>query len=128
MVEIDKKLYQDIKDYCKVNNLVIKEFVNKLLRKSFMIEKYGEKPFANLQQTVNDNPLYYEEVAEKPKYFGEMKLPNEPPYNNILVTPTEVGSEIQEVSDEYYFEKLDTKSTKVEEPKVEKKSRKRKLN
>jgi hypothetical protein len=46
MVEIDKKLYQEIKDYCKLNDLVIKDFVNKLLKKAFTVEKYGEKPFS----------------------------------------------------------------------------------
>ena len=60
MVEIDTKLYNDIKLYCKTNNLIIKEFINKLLKKAFTIEKYGETPFAsfvneiphNLSQTV----------------------------------------------------------------------------
>ena len=45
MVEIEQKLYNDIKDYCKLNGLVIKDFINKLLKKSFTVEKYGEKPF-----------------------------------------------------------------------------------
>ena len=45
MVEIEQKLYNDIKKYCKLNGLVIKDFINKLLKKSFTVEKYGEKPF-----------------------------------------------------------------------------------
>lgn len=45
MVEIDKKLYSDIKEYCKINNLIIKDFINKLLKQAFMVEKYGETPF-----------------------------------------------------------------------------------
>lgn len=44
MVDIEEKLYSDIKKYCKVNNLKIGEFINKLLKKAFMVEKYGEKP------------------------------------------------------------------------------------
>lgn len=46
MVEIEQKLYNDIKQYCKLNGLVIKDFVNKLLKKAFTAEKYGEKPFS----------------------------------------------------------------------------------
>lgn len=46
MVEIEQKLYNDIKQYCKLNGLVIKDFVNKLLKKAFTVEKYGEKPFS----------------------------------------------------------------------------------
>lgn len=55
MVEIDKKLYQEIKDYCKLNNLVIKDFVNKLLRKALTVEKYGDKPFSHENGTIVDN-------------------------------------------------------------------------
>lgn len=53
MVEIDTKLYNEIKLYCKANNLIIKDFINKLLKKSFTIEKYGETPFASF---INGTP------------------------------------------------------------------------
>lgn len=46
MVEIENKLYSEIKEYCKLNGLVIKDFINKLLKKAFTVEKYGEKPFS----------------------------------------------------------------------------------
>ena len=46
MIEIDKRLHQDIREYCKLNGLVMKDFVNKLLKKAFTIEKYGDKPFS----------------------------------------------------------------------------------
>ena len=46
MIELDKKLHKDIKEYCQLNGLVMKDFVNKLLKKAFMVEKYGDKPFA----------------------------------------------------------------------------------
>ena len=47
MIEIDKRLHQEIKDYCKFNGLIMKDFVNKLLKRAFTIEKYGETPFCN---------------------------------------------------------------------------------
>lgn len=193
MVEIDKKLYQEIKDYCKLNNLVIKDFVNKLLRKSFTIEKYGDKPFAEIKpetgvifcpyvtsETVETtlspidenihnipdkitgiisqhanklvNNRFYSDIPieENNGKIGKMELPDEPPYNNVMVTTehnksleeqaiekikdlvenqVSVPAEIMEVVDEHFFDMLvDEKPVKTEEPKVVKKSRKRKLN
>lgn len=49
MIELDKKLHKDIKEYCQLNGLVMKDFVNKLLKKAFMVEKYGDKPFAEIK-------------------------------------------------------------------------------
>lgn len=38
---------KDIEDYCKINNINnIENFINDLLSKYFMIEKYGERPFS----------------------------------------------------------------------------------
>ena len=208
MVEIDKKLYQEIKDYCKLNDLVIKDFVNKLLRKALTVEKYGDKPFSYENGTIVDNkkkqngiipevtpeaiwvPYVPEEVVTtlvdleplnvelpekvKERYakvddkfygkiqvdgllekesngkIGKMELPNEPPYNNVMVTTEHINdleaqaiekikdlvenqvsvpAEIMEIVDEHFFDMLDDeKPVKTEEPKVVKKSRKRKLN
>ena len=74
MVEIETKLYNDIKLYCKVNNLIIKDFINKLLKKAFTIEKYGETPFTsfinemphNLSQTVKYDKPTEPLLEEKP--------------------------------------------------------------
>lgn len=74
MVEIDTKLYNDIKLYCKTNNLIIKDFINKLLKKAFTIEKYGETPFVsfvnemphNLSQTVKYDKPTEPPLEEKP--------------------------------------------------------------
>ena len=208
MVEIDKKLYQEIKDYCKLNDLVIKDFVNKLLRKALTVEKYGDKPFSYENGTIVDNkkkqngmipevtpeaiwaPYVPEEVVTtlvdleplnvelpekiKERYaevddkfygklqvdgllekesngkIGKMELPDEPPYNNVMVTTEHINdleaqaiekikdlvenqvsvpAEIMEIVDEHFFDMLgDEKPVKTEEPKVVKKSRKRKLN
>ena len=49
-MEIDKELYKDIKEYCDLNGIKAKEYINTLLRKAFMQDKYGERPF----QTVKD--------------------------------------------------------------------------
>lgn len=41
---INKKLLDEITEYCKVNNLDISELINKMLTRGFTIEKYGETP------------------------------------------------------------------------------------
>ena len=43
-VNIEDKLYQDIKEYCKLNKLTISVLVNDLLKKNFMVEKYDDAP------------------------------------------------------------------------------------
>lgn len=65
-VEIDEKLYNDIKVYCSLNALKIKAFVNELLKKAFIIEKYGETPFSS-PQLHNDEQNIAEEKQESNK-------------------------------------------------------------
>ena len=43
-VNVDDKLYEDIKRYCKLNGLKIGNFINGILEKSFLVEKYGSMP------------------------------------------------------------------------------------
>jgi hypothetical protein len=45
-IEIKDKLYKDIESYCALNKLDFKDYVNDLLKKAFMEEKYGDRPFA----------------------------------------------------------------------------------
>lgn len=44
-MEIDKELYKEIKEYCDLNGIKPKEYVNSLLRKAFIEDKYGKTPF-----------------------------------------------------------------------------------
>ena len=43
-VKIEDKLYQEIKEYCKINGLTINKFVNEIVRKGFLVEKYDDAP------------------------------------------------------------------------------------
>lgn len=52
-ISISEKLYNDIKEYCKLNNLKINVFINELLSKSFIIEKHGESPFDRFKTEYN---------------------------------------------------------------------------
>lgn len=63
-MEIDKKLNNDITAYCKENGLNKKDFINKLLKKAFNIEKYGEKPFHKPSKEEMP-PQKVEETQEK---------------------------------------------------------------
>ena len=61
-MEIDKKLYEDIKAYCKLNNLKVGEYVNGLLKKAFMEDKYGASPFERFGRKMLDGMKEAEET------------------------------------------------------------------
>ena len=64
-VEIKDKLYKDISNYCKANHLVIKEYVNELLAKQFMVDKYGDRPGVYI---VPDKPVEPPSVKENTEF------------------------------------------------------------
>lgn len=85
-VQIDSKLYNEIKEYCKLNELKIGSFINEILKKSFLVEKYGETPFSNFEEKILENiepiPEPIQDVIDN--HFFEMldndkeiKVPNE---------------------------------------------------
>ena len=88
MIELDKKLHKDIKEYCQLNGLVMKDFVNKLLKKAFMVEKYGDKPFAEPKMSKLE-----EEAIEKIKDMVESQVD----------LPIEIAEAMEEVD---FFELL----------------------
>ena len=62
-ISIGERLYKEIKDYCELNSLKLNEFVEGLLKKSFIIEKYGEAPF--VEASVNEAPSsFFEKVID----------------------------------------------------------------
>lgn len=50
----DDKLFEDIVSYCKLNKISIKMFCTDMLRKQFLIEKFGDVPFGELYNTDED--------------------------------------------------------------------------
>lgn len=71
MIEIDKKLHKEIKEYCRLNNLVMKEYVNSLLKKAFTADKFGDTPFKKVEEVKPILSTDYEtpepvETIEKP--------------------------------------------------------------
>ena len=65
-MEIDKKLYGDIKEYCKLNGLKTAEYVNSLLKNAFMLDKYGVSPFSK-EHTVIEHDAFNEAVNNEVK-------------------------------------------------------------
>ena len=65
LVEISDKLYKDIFSYCELNKLETGTFIEDLLKKYFMIEKYGEKP--NVWHKPETMTTVVEVKEEKPK-------------------------------------------------------------
>lgn len=78
-MEIEKKLYSEIKNYCAINNLKIGDFINKLLRKAFNIEKYGNKP-PFLNEKIN-NDIIKEKTTDVITPIFEPKIEN--PQTNV---------------------------------------------
>ena len=84
-MEINKKLLDDIRSYCKLNGLKLGEYVNGTLKRAFMEDKYGDATFlkkdsqefvmygnkafedavdAEVKRILND-PKEFEEAAKK---------------------------------------------------------------
>lgn len=61
-MEIEKKLYSEIKEYCKLNQLKIGDFINDLLKKAFNIEKFGEAPPFFITPTVTIEEIFGDDV------------------------------------------------------------------
>lgn len=45
-MQLDKSLYEEINEYCKLNELKTRDFIHEVLREAFLIKKYGNAPFA----------------------------------------------------------------------------------
>lgn len=118
---IETKLYNEIKEYCKLNNLKANIFINELLKKAFMREKYGEAPF-----------------NVKPKISTELNIPElSPPYNEPLTAKAQVSRIFSENEVVCSNENLvvgvssQTENTIINEittEKIQTKTKKRKLN
>ena len=85
-VSIDDKLYGDIKDYCDINNLRMREYVETLIRESFMVDKYGATPFAKDTNSIEAKPAVKEEQKkEAPTTTIEPQIKIEEKTENIIV-------------------------------------------
>lgn len=69
LVTIKDRLFKDIQSYCSINGLDIETYINDILKKSFMIEKYGEKPCVKpvKEKTESINESIKTEIVETKK-------------------------------------------------------------
>ena len=83
-ISIDAQLYDSIKDYCSLNGIKMKGYVQDLLQKSFNEDKYGKSPFERAGKVpVEEKPTKKVEViavkideAEKVKGTKSMEEDN----------------------------------------------------
>lgn len=100
-VNIEDKLYESIKDYCKLNKLTIGTFINDLLKKNFMVEKYDDAPpfFKKKEPEIEpiQSDIIKKMVEEKtPQEFEQEYLVNpEPVKKKDYVKPEVISKEIK---------------------------------
>ena len=61
-MQIDKKLYNEINEYCKINGIKTRDFIHKKLQEAFLIEKYGDKPFFSFEEKPIETNVVVERV------------------------------------------------------------------
>lgn len=116
MIQVKNTLYNDIKEYCDLNNLKVNIFINELIEKSFLIEKYGSSPFNNFREKINDTVEIPEPIQEViDNHFWEM-LDEEKPQEEVIPVPEELKKN---------FEENITKT--IIQPKIENKPKRRRL-
>ena len=64
----DDKIFEDIVSYCKLNKISIKMFCTDMLRKQFLIEKFGDIPFGNFQ----DSSVSYDDKSVTSSVIGPL--------------------------------------------------------
>jgi len=66
-VEISDKTYEDLKEFCNLNDLKIGQLADKLIREGLMIEMYGDVPFTNYKRPTQDQVEAVKTVMAKLK-------------------------------------------------------------
>ena len=61
-MQIDKKLYDEINEFCQINGLKTKDFIHKILKEAFLKEKYGETPFKKKETFITPIVINQEHV------------------------------------------------------------------
>lgn len=64
----DSKLYESIVEYCKENGLKVSFLCTDMLRKQFLIEKFGDIPFGNFQ----DSSVPYDDKSVTSSVIGPL--------------------------------------------------------
>jgi len=91
-VQINEKLYNNILEYCKLNNLKIKDYINEILGKCFLAEKYGDTPFAKIEVKINKEEEIEKEITlpEVNEEKEEESTSEEPIHDDVIIPIEEV--------------------------------------
>lgn len=57
IVITDERLYNDIVEYCKLNNEKISNFCQRVLKEQLLVEKYGDMPFGEITHKSDLSPI-----------------------------------------------------------------------
>lgn len=115
----DSKLYESIVEYCKENGLKVSFLCTDMLRKQFLIEKFGDIPFGNFQDSSSvsyddksvtssvDTPMVvvpWVPVDSTLTVEERRKLSLEGEDNSIITSPIEGRYTQKEVPNKFYSE------------------------
>lgn len=64
-MQIDKKLYDEINEFCQINGLKTKDFIHKTLKEAFLKEKYGETPFKKNEAFITPIVINQENICNQ---------------------------------------------------------------
>jgi len=118
-MDIPKKLKDDIWDYCRLNDIVnIEEFIVKMVRQGYTIEKFGSTPLSNIEvekivevpvEVIKEVIVEKEMVKEIPiEVIVEKEIVKEVPvekivtkieYINDTTTEDELGGMIEKLKE-----------------------------
>ena len=89
-MEIEKRLLSDISSYCSLNDLDEDKYINSILKKAFMTDKYGDRPeiYGSVHNNISvDEPrkiensysftIQYKEKVVKPKRNKKIEVVSE---------------------------------------------------
>jgi hypothetical protein len=108
-MQLDKKLYDDINEYCKLNSLKTRDFIHKLLKEAFLKEKYGDSPFAfnkknetaPTEQVVEEETVNIKDnIASTINAVAEISKKVQETVNTPLIPVQVLGTDITQVISE----------------------------
>lgn len=117
-IAINEDLYNEMLEYCKLNKITIKDFSEKALKNSLMLEKYGDIPFGGFKEIPK---------AKEPEHIVAVDVAVDEGKTILTVVDTKEEKivEHQEVKTEQEANEIIKKYE--EQPKPERKPRVRRL-
>lgn len=95
-MQIDKELYIEINEYCKLNGLKTRDFIHKILNEAFLKEKYGDTPFFTFKKEAkveNNNNNQNIQITNENKMLEERQREIGTELSNLQIIKTNEESE-----------------------------------